>query len=142
MIRGVIRLMLVVVLVVAAAYYLFGYWTPDAFRNAPSVTDIKAPQIDTAAARQRGAELGEKAATAAARVGDALGEGGLTAKIKAKMVLDDLVKARSIDVGTSGTTVTLSGIVHSSREKERAIALATETAGVTRVVDRIEVRGP
>jgi len=140
MIRGVIRLMLVVVVVVAGAFYLFGYWTPGAIRQVPDVTDIKTPRIDTATARQRGAELGEKAAVAATRVGDALEEGGLTAKIKAKMVLDDLVKARSIDVTTTGTIVTLSGTVHSTREKERALALATETQGVTRVVDRIVVR--
>ena len=140
MIRGVIRLMLVVVIVVAAAFYLFGYWTQDTFRQVPVVTDIKTPQIDTAAARQRGAELGEKAAVAATRVGDALEEGSLTAKIKAKMVLDDVVKARSINVTTTGTTVTLSGTVHSARERERAVTLATETQGVTRVIDQLVVR--
>ena len=139
MIRGAIRLMLVVVVVVAAAFYLFGYWTHDTLRLAPAVTDVKTPQIDTAAARQRGAELGEKAAVAATRVGDALEESGLTAKIKAKMVLDDLVKARSINVTTSGTIVTLSGTVHSAKERERAVALATETQGVTKVIDQLAI---
>jgi len=132
--------MLVVVIVVAAAFFLFGYWSNGAFRSAPAVTEIKTPQIDTAAARERGAELGEKAAVMAARVGETLEEGSLTAKIKAKMVLDDLVKARDINVTTTGTTVTLAGTVHSEKERERAVALARETEGVTKVVDQLTIR--
>ena len=140
MIRGLIRLMIVVVLLVAAAFFVFGYWSNGGFSNTPGVTAIKTPEIDTAAARQRGAEIGEKAAVVAARAGDALEEGSLTAKIKAKMVLDDLVKARTIDVTTTGTTVTLSGTVNSEKERVRAVSLASETEGVTKVVDRLEVR--
>ena len=96
--------------------------------------------IDTAAARARGAEIGERAAKAVATAGASLDEGTLTAKIKAKMVLDNLVEARAIDVTTTGSTVTLSGTVHSRGEQERAVALAKETDGVTRVVDRLDVR--
>ncbi len=132
--------MLVLVIVVAAAFFLFGYWTNGVFRPAPGVTGIETPRIDTTAARQRGAELGEKAAVAAARVGETLEEGSLTAKIKAKMVLDDLVNARDIDVTTTGTSVTLSGTVHSEKERERAVALAKETEGVTKVVDHLTLR--
>jgi hyperosmotically inducible protein len=140
MIRGLFRLMLVVVVLVAAAFFLFGYWTNGGFRNAPGVTEIPTPEIDTATARQRGAEMGEKAAVAAARAGDALEEGSLTAKIKAKMVLDDLVRARAINVTTTGTTVTLSGTVSSEQERARAVALASETEGVTAVIDQLTVR--
>jgi hyperosmotically inducible protein len=102
--------------------------------------DKTAPQIDTAKARAAGAEIGEKTAVAASRVGKSLEEGTLTAKIKAKMVLDDLVKARTISVSTEGSTVTLTGAVQSQRERDRALALARETDGVTRVVDHLEVR--
>ena len=140
MFSGVIRLILLLVLVVAAAFFLFGYWANGAFRSTPAVTEIKTPRIDTTAARERGAELGEKVAVAAARVGETLEEGSLTAKIKAKMVLDDLVKARDINVTTSGTTVTLTGTVHSETERARATALARETEGVTKVVDHLTVR--
>jgi hypothetical protein len=135
-----IRLMLVLLVVVAGLFFLFGYLTSGTFRTAPGVTEIKTPQIDTGAVRERGAELRDQAAEAATRVGTSLEEGSLTAKIKAKMVLDDLVKARDIDVTTTGTTVTLSGTVHSEKERERAVALATETEGVTRVVDQLVVR--
>jgi hyperosmotically inducible periplasmic protein len=137
MIRGLIRLMLVALVVVAAAFFLFGYWSKGSFQAAPAVTAVKTPQIDTAKAREKGAEIGERAAVAAARVGESIEEGSLTAKIKAKMVLDDLVKARAINVTTEGTTVTLTGTVQSRQEHDRAVALAKETEGVTRVVDHL-----
>jgi osmotically-inducible protein OsmY len=55
------------------------------------------------------------------------------------MALDDLVKARAIDVTTNGTTVTLTGTVSSHAEHDRAVALARETKGVTRVVDGLRI---
>ena len=48
----------------------------------------------------------------------------MTPKIIAKMALDDLVKARTIDVTTDGPIVTLSGRVHSEAERDRAVRLA------------------
>ena len=140
MIRGLIRLMLIAIVLVAAAFFFIGYWSNGRFEAAPSPAEVRAPQIDTAAARRTGAEIGEKAATVAARVGESMEEGGLTAKIKAKMVLDDLVKARAINVTTEGTTVTLTGTVHSQQERERSLALAKETEGVTSVVDHLTVK--
>ena len=137
MFRGLVRLFLVALVVVAAAFFLFGYSSSGRF---PSPTGYKTPQIDTTAAREAGAAIGEKTAVAASRVSASLEEGSLTAKIKAKMVLDDVVKASAIDVTTEGTTVTLSGTVHSQDEHARAIALARETNGVSRVVDQLIVR--
>ncbi len=137
MFRGLVRLVLVALVVLAAAYYLFGYWPGG---RLPSATEYKTPQIDTAAAREAGAAIGEKTAVAASRVSESLEEGSLTAKIKAKMMLDELVNARAIDVTTEGTTVTLSGTVQSQGEHARAIALARETNGVSKVVDRLTVR--
>jgi len=78
-------------------------------------------------------------AVAAEKVKESASEAALTSKIKAKMVLDDYVKARSIDVTTDGTTVTVSGTVRSADEHERAIRIARETAGVTRVVDHLTI---
>lgn len=141
MFRGLIRMMLVVVVVVAAAFFLFGYWSSGRFdAAAPPAIDIDAPEIDAAKARQVGAQIGEKTAVAASRLGDSIEQGSLTAKIKAKMVLDDLVSARTIDVTTDGTVVTLAGTVHSQQERDRAIALARETNGVTKVVDQLTIR--
>ena len=143
MVRGFVKVVLVALVLVAGAFYLFGYWTAGSFRNPlPSAADTPSLPIDTTAARERGAEIGERAAKAVATAGASLDEGRLTAKIKAKMVLDDLVKARAIDVTTTGSTVTLSGTVHSKAEQARAVALAKETDGVTQVMDRLVVRQP
>ena len=64
----------------------------------------------------------------------------VTAKIKSKMALDDLVKARNIDVDTNGTVVTLTGVVGSEAERQRAVQLAKETEGVTSVIDHLQTR--
>jgi hyperosmotically inducible protein len=57
-------------------------------------------------------------------------------------VLDDHVKARTIDVDTSGSVVTLTGVVQSNEERDRAVRLARDTDGVTRVVDKLVVKKP
>jgi osmotically-inducible protein OsmY len=56
------------------------------------------------------------------------------------MALDDTLKSRSIDVSTSGSTVTVSGQVPTAAARARALALARETDGVSAVVDRLEVK--
>jgi osmotically-inducible protein OsmY len=56
------------------------------------------------------------------------------------MALDDMVKARTINVDTTGSVVTLTGTVASNQERERAVRLARETVGVTNVVDKLQVK--
>ena len=140
--RVILNALLAVVLLGVLGFVLITYWP-----GAPHARPAQAPQttgttgaIDTEKAREKGAELGEKAAEAAEKGKDGLAEAQITAKIKAKMALDDSVKARSIDVSTAGSTVTLSGAVGSRAEHERAMALARETQGVDRVVDRLQIR--
>ncbi len=67
-------------------------------------------------------------------------DGSITAKIKAKMALDDTVKALDVNVDTSGTTVTVTGTVATEAQKARVLQLARETEGVKQVVDRVQVR--
>jgi osmotically-inducible protein OsmY len=43
-------------------------------------------------------------------------------------------------VDTNGGTVTLSGAVDSNSQRERAMRLARETAGVVKVVDKLRVK--
>ena len=59
---------------------------------------------------------------------------------RTRETLDDAVPARSINVTTHDSVVTLSGQVDSVDEHDRALRLARETAGVTEVVDRVGVR--
>ena len=84
-------------------------------------------------------EAGEFASKAADKASGTFSDAALTAKIKSKMALDDHVKARAIDIDTSGGVATLSGVVVSSDERKRALQLARDTEGITRVVDELEV---
>jgi hyperosmotically inducible protein len=96
--------------------------------------------IDTERARERGAEIGQKAAEAGNRASEVLSDAALTTKIKSKMALDDTVKALDVHVSTTDGNVTLSGRVHSEQERHRVVALARETRGVKSVNDRLEIR--
>jgi osmotically-inducible protein OsmY len=95
--------------------------------------------VDTDKAKAVGAEVGATTAAAANRAGEVLSDAALTAKIKSKMALDDLVPARTIDVTTVNHVVTLRGEVKSTAEHDRAVQLAKDTAGVAQVVDRLGV---
>jgi len=133
--RRVTLLLLAVGLLIVIAYVSGVSWPrrsePTSAPGAPSAVER---------ARERGAELGEKAAIATKKAEETVSEAALTAKIKAKMALDDTVRARSIDVTTHQSAVTLSGTVDSAAERERAVSLARETAGVTTVNDHLQVR--
>ena len=141
MVRGLVRLVLVVIVVVALASFVFGYrWSGGrADRIERPVATTGSRGIDTSRARQAGAEIGEKVAIGANKAEHALANASLTAKITSKMALDDTVPARRIDVDTDGTVITLTGTVQTAAQKKRALQLARETDGVTRVVDRLRV---
>ncbi len=68
-----------------------------------------------------------------------LDDAQITARVQARFFLDDQVKARRIDVDTANGVVTLSGTVTSNAEHQQALTLARGTAGVARVVDRLDV---
>ena len=139
MFRALLRLVIVLVVLVGAAAFFLGWWGSGRRLplNEPAVATVG--RIDTEKAKAVGAEVGAKTAEAASKAGAMLNDGALTAKIKSKMALDDLVKARTIDVSTTSHVVTLKGTVGSVAEHNRAVQLAKETAGVTQVVDRLNV---
>jgi hyperosmotically inducible protein len=142
--RAIVRALLMLVLVVVVAVLLLNYWPAGwSFQKAgtgPASPGSGTPgTINTERARERAADIGEKAAAATKRLQENLGEAGVTTKIKAKMALDDSLEGGSINVSTEGSTVTVSGTVPSAAAHTRAIALARETAGVTKVVDHLEI---
>jgi osmotically-inducible protein OsmY len=141
MLGALLKLVLIVVLIAAAAAFFLGYRIGgDGDVVPPVVTTPTVPEVDREKARQTGAEIGDRVATGAAQAQRALTDGGLTAKIKSKMALDDTVRAAAIDVDTAGGVVTLSGTVRSDAERARAIQLARETEGVKSVTDRLVLR--
>jgi hyperosmotically inducible protein len=135
MVRLLLKTALTLVLVivfVAVGTYVLGYWQADRRVDLP---------VDEIRMRQTGAELAQGARAAGTRVAGAVEDGALTAKIKSKMALDDQVKARDIDVDTSDGLVTLSGVLRSEAERERAVQLTRETEGVQTVIDALVVPG-
>jgi osmotically-inducible protein OsmY len=138
MVRALLRAVLLLIVVVAAAAYLLGWKIGQGPDGAPR--PVGTSGANTERAREIGAEVGERTAVAASEARRAVADGQITAKIKAKMALDDTVKALDVDVDTNGSTVTVTGVVGSTAQRDRVLQLARETAGVATVVDRLRVR--
>ena len=143
--RTLLRFVLLLVVLFVAVGFLMSWWGPRVRIGLPN--PVGTTGVNSERAKEVGAEIGAKTAAAVDKAGQVAGEarraienGGITAKIKAKMALDDTVKALDLDVTTSGSVVTVSGVVRTEAEHKKAIQLAKETAGVTEVLDRIEVR--
>ena len=135
-----IRALFTLIIVAAIGLLAYNYWSGRGLTLYP----LTSAGVDARGAREQGKEIVDKTAatvsSAAAKLEQAVDAGSVTLKIKSKMALDDLVKARTINVDTSGSVVTLTGTVESSQERERAVRLARETAGVTSVVDKLQVK--
>ena len=141
MIGSLVRAVVLIVVLVGAGGFLLGYWGSSQARDdGPTRSVGTTGGVNADKAREVGAKVGATAAVAAEQGRRAINDGAVTAKIKAKMALDDTVKALDIDVDTVGTTVTLSGIVSSDAQKQKALTLARETQGVTQVIDQLKVR--
>ena len=122
-----IRKLLVLAIVGYGGVMAFNYVSENGWPSRPS-----AASFDADTAKRQAARVANQAAATAS-------DAALTAKIKSKMALDDHVKARAINVDTAGSVVTLSGVVASKDERDRAVRLARETAGVTRVDDKLRI---
>ncbi len=61
-------------------------------------------------------------------------------KIKAKLIAEPEVRSLNIDVDVYLGVVTLTGIVGSKYQKDRAIAISRSTDGTVKVVDNLKVR--
>ena len=135
-----IRTVFALIIIAVIAVLAYNYWSGHGLTLRPSGST----GIDAEAARDKAKAIADKTAAtvdqAATKLGQAVDAGSLTLKIKAKMTLDDLVKARTINVDTTGSVVTLTGTVESNQERERAVRLARETDGVTNVVDKLQVK--
>jgi hyperosmotically inducible protein len=145
MFRALFKLILFAIVLVAVGGFFLGWWSGrDALPEADTVAT--AGRAAAERAKEVGAQISAKSADAAKEAAkeakEALGDGALTAKIKAKMALDDTVKALNLNVDTTNGVVTVSGKVRSAAERERALQLARETNGVRQVVDRITTEGP
>jgi hyperosmotically inducible periplasmic protein len=139
MLRSLLRAVVLIIVVVAAAAFLLGWWGNSKAKSGEPQS-VGTTGVSTERAREVGAQVGERTAAAAEQARRALANGGITAKIKAKMALDDTVKALDVNVDTGGTIVTVAGTVDTPAQRERVLQLARETQGVTQVIDRLTVK--
>jgi hyperosmotically inducible protein len=72
--------------------------------------------------------------------GQAIDDGVITAKVKAKLIEDPVTKAHQINVDTFKGNVQLSGFVESDQARTRALQLARDVEGVKNVKDGMQVR--
>jgi osmotically-inducible protein OsmY len=140
MLGSLFRAVVLLAVLVGAGGYFMGWWgggriNADRIRDAVGTTGENAER-----ARQVGAAVEEKTAAAVQQAKRAMADGSLTAKIKAKIALDDTLKGSEVSVDTDGTAVTMSGTVTSRGQKERVLQLARETEGITKVVDKVTVQ--
>lgn len=141
MIRGLIRAVLLVIVIVAIAAFLIGYrWANDDVVEREPVVGTTGGAVDVDDAREVGARVGETVAAGTNEAKQLAEDGAVTARIKSKMALDEIVEAIDIDVDTKGSVVTLTGQVRSEAGRRCALQLARETSGVTTVVDRLTVQ--
>ena len=82
----------------------------------------------------------DKTEDIAHNTGEAVTDAAITSAVKTKMLADSTVKGLKIDVDTNNGVVTLNGNVASKAEMDKAIMIARDTKGVSRVVSNLHVK--
>lgn len=82
----------------------------------------------------------QPATTEQQSAGEAVDDAVVTAKVKAKLVDDEVTKAYQIEVATFQGSVQLSGSVDSEEARSRAAELAKDVGGVKDVKNSLQVR--
>ena len=77
----------------------------------------------------------------AEKTGEYLDDSAITAKIKADIISDSLLKASQINVTTTNGVVNLSGIVDSKQSIDRALEIARANQNVKSVENSLAVKG-
>jgi osmotically-inducible protein OsmY len=89
--------------------------------------------------RDEADEAARDARREAGEAGAAIGDAAITSAVKSKFLADTAVSGLKIDVDTKAGIVTLNGMVATRTEADRAVSLARDTDGVTRVVDNLRI---
>jgi hyperosmotically inducible protein len=106
------------------------------------VAEKAGQKIDSAAATA-GTKLEaakESLGATADKVGDYLDDSAITAKVKAEILGDPLLKVLQINVTTTNGVVNLSGVVDSQESIDRALAIARNVGGVKSVENGLFIK--
>jgi osmotically-inducible protein OsmY len=69
-------------------------------------------------------------------------DGGISTRVRTALLNDPQVAAGNINVSSANGVVTLSGQVRTAAERDRAVALARQTSGVSDVRSELAVAQP
>ena len=81
----------------------------------------------------------DKAKAGLSKTGETITDAWITTKVKYHFMGENLLKGSDINVDTNDHVVTLKGTVKTTAGRARAVALAKQTEGVTRVVDQLTI---
>ena len=115
----------------------------DQAREAVQQIEDKTKEIaDDAAEKTREvvADVADKGKEIVSSTGEAITDGWITTKVKAKFADDKLLKESNITIDTNDRVVTLKGTVSSAEAKKRAAMIAEGTEGVLSVADQVVVK--
>ena len=115
----------------------------DQARQAVQDLEDKTKEVAEDAAdktREVAADVADKGKEVVSATGEAITDGWITTKVKAKFADDRLLKDSNITVETSDRVVTLKGTVASSAAKKSAMTIAGGTEGVLRLVDQVVLK--
>lgn len=102
--------------------------------------DLKAGAKDAMAdLKAKTADVRAEAAPAIDKAKAAVADATITASVKAELAKDAVLKARDIDVDTSGGRVVLRGTAPTAEARERAKTLAGAVSGVVSVSNELTV---
>jgi len=87
-----------------------------------------------------GKEMANDASRAADKVGTAVDDSAITAKVKTALLADPNVKGLQIDVDTKNGVVTLNGTADKPANRDRAVAIAKDTSGVKSVENQLVIK--
>jgi hyperosmotically inducible protein len=115
----------------------------DQARQAVQELEDKTKKVAEDAAQKTkevAADVANKGKEVVSATGEAITDGWITTKLKAKFADDKLLKNNTINIETSDRVVKLKGTVVSADARKRAVMIASGTEGVLRVVDELSVK--
>ncbi|MFO0908750.1 MAG: BON domain-containing protein [Isosphaeraceae bacterium] len=137
------RLLAAAMLVATVSAPAFGQDTPRPADPPPTVGENIRSRVGSAV---EGIKRGTASASEAvreqlARARDTINRFGIEQRVYARLHWDKSISAEPIELTSPETgTIVLTGTVSDAAARARAVALTTETLGVTQVVDRLTVR--
>jgi hyperosmotically inducible protein len=76
------------------------------------------------------------------RTRDSVHNMGVASRVYGRLHWDKLLTSSTLDLDVNNGVATLRGSVPTAKARERAVELARETVGVTRVIDQLAVQPP